>query len=725
MFRAGNQCLLDQKSVASQFEAEVFLNDAQKLLPELAAENGWIRSGLRIRETFKNMISSYRLIGVTPLTEGKPRAEALLVKTQVGINAVAAADACARLVCEHLAEAGADLALIALASPAESGYVSLLVRSPRICGLELPQDILDYMCVSAIKRHLQTACGLGEAMLDGYFSQDCVLFDDSVIAARAREMDKALRTMKFCDPAAGSGQVARAMANAVARARLGLNRYLGSSERSAEHFFTNFLTRSLYVCDSDAGALASLRMQIKLSAPEAELSNSHFVWGRILVEDLFRKTEFDIVASNPPHARQEQFAPLRDKLSSYRSFGSAADLYCYYAERAFELVREHGVVVLLTSNRWLRAGYGAGLRGLLAEKRLCELVDYGDIPALEGSVTPLSVATAVNEPPSGSCRLVEVEAREHEPLPLLAEETFRLLPQPNSGADWTFSSGGAEELMKKIFAAGKPLGEYVGGKVSRGLLTGFNEAFVLKAAEAQKLLARNARNAEALRPFLSGRNVKRYAAPAVRKYLITFPRGITDRQRGDAEPEEWLAVNYPDLARRLAPFESRAARRRDKGDYWWELRSCRYYDDFANAKIICPSIVKRLSATLDKSGLLSNDKTSIICSDSYYLLGLLNSSLMDFCFRRLAPELLNGYFELKPSLLSSLPVREISPTNSRQVKLRGEIELGAMTLSDLCCRNELTDEEKLRRQQAERTIDRAVFRLYRLSPAEISLVLNN
>ena len=94
MFRAGNQCLLDQKSVASQFEAEVFLNDAQKLLPELAAENGWIRSGLRIRETFKNMISSYRLIGVTPLTEGKPRAEALLVKTQVGINAVAAADAC-------------------------------------------------------------------------------------------------------------------------------------------------------------------------------------------------------------------------------------------------------------------------------------------------------------------------------------------------------------------------------------------------------------------------------------------------------------------------------------------------------------------------------------------------------------------------------------------------------------------------------------------------------
>ena len=217
MFRAGNQCLLDQKSVASQFEAEVFLNDAQKLLPELAAENGWIRSGLRIRETFKNMISSYRLIGVTPLTEGKPRAEALLVKTQVGINAVAAADACARLVCEHLAEAGADLALIALASPAENGYVSLLVRSPRICGLELPQDILDYMCVSAVKRHLQTVCGLGEAMLDGYFSQDCVLFDDSVIAARAREMDKALRTMKFCDPAAGSGQVARAMAACTRR----------------------------------------------------------------------------------------------------------------------------------------------------------------------------------------------------------------------------------------------------------------------------------------------------------------------------------------------------------------------------------------------------------------------------------------------------------------------------------------------------------------------------
>ena len=546
MFRAGNQFLLDQKSVASQFEAEVFLNDAQKLLPELAAENGWIRSGLRIRETFKNMISSYRLIGVTPLTEGKPRAEALLVKTQVGINAVAAADACARLVCEHLAEAGADLALIALASPAESGYVSLLVRSPRICGLELPQDILDYMCVSAVKRHLQTVCGLGEAMLDGYFSQDCVLFDDSVVAAKAKELDKALRTMKFCDPAAGSGQVARAMANSVAQARMGLNRYLGSSERSAERFFVNFLTRSLYASDCDARALASLRLQIKLAAPEAELSDSHFVWGCALVEDLFKKTEFDLVVSNPPHARQQQFSQLRGKLSSYRSCGSAADLYCYYAERSLGLVREHGAVVLLTSNRWLRAAYGAGLRSLLAEKRLFELVDYGDIPAVSGSVTPLSVITAVNEPPAESCRRVEITARSHEPLTLLAEQTAATSPAPSSDGNWTFESGGADWLMKKIFAAGQPLGKYVGGKVYRGLLTGLNEAFVLSAGEAQKLLAHDKRNAEVLKPFLSGRNVKRYAAPAVKKFLIAIPRGATDRQRGSLEPEEWIVAAYPD-----------------------------------------------------------------------------------------------------------------------------------------------------------------------------------
>lgn len=725
MFRAGNQCVIEQKSSSSRFKAEVFIERARKLLPEIEAENGWIRSGLRIREPFKDKISSYRLVGSAPRSVNGAGIELLLVKTQAGVDATAAASDCIRLVCEHLAEDGLDLAFAALVEPAEDGGIFFIIRSPRLCGLEIPADILDYMCVSALKRHLHASCGISDAMLDGYFSQNCALFDDSEIAARAKDLDKSLRSMKFCDPATGSGQVARAMANAVAEARLGLNRYLGNADRSCERFFAGFLAHSLYACDSSAGALTVLKMQAKIAAPGTELAESHLFLGNVLTDEPFKKTEFDVVASNPPHARLEQFSAFRDDLTDYRSAGSAADLYCYYAERAFSLCREHGTVALLTSNRWMRAGYGAGLRGLLNEKNVAEIVDYGDIPAVAGSAAPLSIITAANEPPEGSLRRVEVRERNHEPLPLLAEDGAEVIPRPIGGEEWTFETSGADELVKKIFSAGTSLGEYAGGGIFRGLLTGLNKAFVLDAAEARGLIERNSRNAVLLKPFLTGRNVKRYTEPAVKKYLIAIPRGMSDRERGARDPEEWLVANYPDIARHLAPFEREAAKRRDKGDYWWELRSCRYYDVFADAKIICPSIVRRVSAVMDKKGLLSNDKTSVIASDSYYLLGLLNSALIDFCARRLAPVLLNDYYELKPALLSSLPIREINPANSYQVKLYNEVELGAITLSKLGSAEELSDKEKQQRLEAERSIDRAVFKLYRLSPSEISMVLNN
>ena len=108
-----------------------------------------------------------------------------------------------------------------------------------------------------------------------------------------------------------------------------------------------------------------------------------------------------------------------------------------------------------------------------------------------------------------------------------------------------------------------------------------------------------------------------------------------------------------------------------------------YYDEFEKTKIICPTIVKHISATIDTNGLFSNDKTSIIASGDFHLLGLLNSSLMDFYMRRICTELLNEHYEVKPANLAVLPIKKISPTNSFHVNLKTEIENGAMKLSKL------------------------------------------
>lgn len=716
--------VIDRRYVKKPFDAAEFISFACALSVPMEPCEGWIRSCAYIGGQWKNKISSYRLIGSAQLCDQRVRFELLLVKAQIGVSTDDAEDACKELVCAHLRESGASAAFAALLSSGERGYLSFVLRSPAMCEFEIPSDVLEYITDSAIKNYLISCTGLNYSVLDGFFSQSCTLFDDSSVMARAKDMDKALRCIKFCDIAVGSGQIVRAMTAAVTRARLRLNRYIGGSERTEERFKAHFISHSLCATDCDAGAAETARLEMRLSADACDYADSRIVWGNILTEKLFGDTRFDVIATNPPHMKSEQFAALSGQLNGYLSCGSAADLYCYYVERAFNLVRPRGTVAFLASNRWMRSDYGEKMRALLAENNVAEIVDYGNTPIVKGSSAPLCAVTAGREKPDGTFRSVEVPCRLREPLSLYAEEHSTLRSSDTLGGGvWNYGVDGADELLKKIFREGVPLGQYVNGALCRGILTGLNEAFVISAERAEELISRNPVNADVLRPFLTGRNVKRFQSPVAKKYLIAIPKGTTNRERGVMEPEEWLVTKYPDIARLLAPYERKAAARSDKGDYWWELRSCKNYGIFSEPKIICPHIVSRVSAAMDRCGLLSNDKTSVIASDSCYLLGLLNSKLMDFCFRRLAPELLNGYYALKPALLSSLPIRRISAKSSVQMELCAEIERCAGILSK-DERASDTEGEQVNTRETERILDKTVYKLYHIKPSEIYIIEN-
>ena len=717
--------VIDSRYVKVPFDAAEFIAFARSLSVPMEPCEGWIRSGAHIGGQWKNKISSYRLIGSAQLCDLRVRFELLLVKAQIGVSADDAEEACKELVCAHLRESGASAAFAALLSSGESGYMSFVLRSPAMCEYEIPADVLEYITNSAIKNYLRSCTGLNNSALDGFFSQSCTLFDDSGVMARAKDMDKALRSMKFCDIAVGSGQMVRAMTAAVTRARLRLNRYISGPERTKERFAAHFIAHSLYATDCDAGAVEVARIEVRLSADGSDCTDSHIVWGNVLTEKLFGNTSIDVIATNPPHMKSEQFSALHDQLKGYLSYGRSADLYCYYVERAFNLVRPRGTVAFLTSNRWMRAEYGENMRALLADNNVVEVVDYGNTPIVRGSSTPLCAVTAGREKPSGTFRSVEVPCRLREPLALYAEEHNTEHDSETLGSRvWNYGVDGADELLKKIFGEGIPLGEYVNGALCRGILTGLNEAFIISAERAGELISSNPANAEVLRPFLSGRNVKRFQTPIAKKYLIAIPKGTTNRERGAMEPEEWLVTKYPDIARLLAPYERKAAARSDKGDYWWELRSCKNYGIFSEPKIICPHIVSRISAAMDGNGLLSNDKTSVIASDSYYLLGLLNSKLMDFCFRRLAPELLNGYYALNPALLSSLPIRRMNEKSSGRMDLRGVVERCAMILSKAECADRDAESEHYNIRETEWILDKTVYKLYHIKPTEIYLIEN-
>lgn len=711
-----------KQSSGSASDMGAYVSRIRTFLPELDEAETWIRSGLYIGEKFKGHISSFRLLGSQKTILGHSRIEVLLVKTQIGISLSDSEDLCIEFISDHLLQTAADAAFVLLVPSSGHGWRFFFIKSAKHSTIKIPDDILRHICTGTVKIYLRRSCSLSDQVIDGYLSTGYALFDDSIIRTKAREIDKALRDIKFCDIAVGSGQMAITMSSLVSQIRFGLNKYLGNTaERTEKNFRSHFFKHSLYAADFDAGALEIFKIGLRLDSDSYKsISNDNFIWGNILTEDLFKDRNFDITATNPPHLREDEFSFIKDKLEGYSSFRNNADLYCYYAERAFGITKEGGSVGLLMSNRWLRSEYGCGLRNFLSGRNIFEIIDYGNIPPVEGISTPLSVVIAANMPPAAAIKVTSVEDTDHENLSILVEETSTLLePSALSEERWIFGSLDIAELIEKINGSGIPLGEYVKGGIFRGLLTGLNEAFTVDKAKAEQMIKTDAATASILRPFLSGRNVKRYAEPSVKNFLIFIPKGSTDEMRGNADPWIWFSTSYPAVAAHLNKFKEKAQKRMDQGDYWWELRSCTYYPEFEKTKIISPAIVKQISAAIDTKNLFSNDKTTIIPTEDFYLLGLLNSRLMDFCMRRISTELLNGYYELKPANLQELPIKPISPTNSFHMILKSDIETGAMKLSNS---PDLSREEV---REEERRINRAVYKLYKLTPAEISLVENN
>lgn len=271
----------------------------------------------------------------------------------------------------------------------------------------------------------------------------------------------------------------------------------------------------------------------------------------------------------------------------------------------------------------------------MQERRLLEIIDFGDLPVFAEATTYPCILSWQNTAPTGTFRAANVEElRPDDFVDYLPTITYDSLQEALKPEGWTLADVPTQRLLDKLQQTGTTLGDYVDGEIYYGIKTGLNEAFVIDAATREQLLAEDPRSAEVIKPFLAGRDIKRYVPPRAEKLLILFPKGWTREQWGDLDEATAFAkiqTDYPAIAHHLNPFAEKGRKRYDKGEYWWDLRACDYYEEFAREKIIIPAIVKEPSYSFDRKGIYSNDKTSIIPTDDLSLLALLNSKTVNFC----------------------------------------------------------------------------------------------
>jgi hypothetical protein len=191
----------------------------------------------------------------------------------------------------------------------------------------------------------------------------------------------------------------------------------------------------------------------------------------------------------------------------------------------------------------------------------------------------------------------------------------------------------------------------------RGILTGLNDSFVIDRVTKINLIKEDPRSAEIIKPFLAGKDVKRYMPLNHDVYLILFPKGFTNiKGNNPKNPWKWLGENYSAVAKHLKPFQERGCNRTDKGDYWWELRACEYYNQFESSKIVWPETSSLNNFTWDETKLYLNKTSFFIPTSDKVLLGILNSKVSLFILDKICGKVRGGYLMLSKQYVEKLPI---------------------------------------------------------------------
>ncbi len=393
---------------------------------------------------------------------------------------------------------------------------------------------------------------------------------------------------------------------------------------------------------------------------------------------------FDIVVANPPYVRYQTLRPIRAKLQKAfpEVYEGAADLLVYFFERSVQILRPGGQLAFITSNKWLKSSYGHPLRRFLSSSaEIRELLNYNGNEVFTNMPGAMPLVTIAQKRKSESSAIrafyTDVPRVPHRELKMPAEARVKwgryisesALADPRL---WELERHKGASSLNGATPIGRPLKEYVKGRIRTGINTGMNTVtvdeagnfytkgeksppgsrkvgvFVLTRKERDEIVQRDSASSEIIKPLVVGRDVRKWFLDTQDRWLILTKNG-TDMSR------------YPGVMEHLVQFRTRLEVRTARGDNWWNLRPCAYWDEFESSKIVLPDIADGARGTIAPPGTYINNSGYIIsCADLHFVLALLNSRPVIDWYRRLTPKMKDDFIRFNGQFLDQIPVPNCS-----------------------------------------------------------------
>jgi len=450
------------------------------------------------------------------------------------------------------------------------------------------------------------------------------------------------------------------------------------------------------------------------------------------------KDGFDIIIGNPPYFSLTKNSGEKDNKGEkikYNKFYESqkfevlvndGDIYCLFYERGFQLLREGGHLCYITSNKWMRTGYGASLRQFFSKKSHAKtLIDFAgqeifDSATVDTNILLLEKTTQGQDTLPTNAVIATADCREN--LSLFVRHNAAPC-RFDTSASWVILSPIERSIKEKIEKIGVPLKEW-DISINYGIKTGFNKAFIITEQKRTEILANCAnaverkRTDELIRPILRGRDIKRYSYTWANLYIIaTFPALRIDIEMYPAVKRYLLSFGIGRLeqtGRTHIINGERITARKKTCNKWFETQDqIGYWEDFSKPKILWAETMRIRQKNNERFPRFSycpepifTDKTCFMAigDDLQFVLAFLNSKVGRYQISQTVAILDNGGYLMQKMYIEQYRIAKVCLTvRTRLLSLVEKLLNASATVAQ---------------EEAENEIDEIVFDAFGISKDE-------
>ncbi|MDB5228706.1 MAG: hypothetical protein JWN78_2899 [Bacteroidota bacterium] len=430
---------------------------------------------------------------------------------------------------------------------------------------------------------------------------------------------------------------------------------------------------------------------------------------------------FDVVIGNPPYVQLQKMGQDGIDLEKMRfeTFAKTGDIYSLFYELGYRILKPSGVLTYITSNKWMRAGYGESTRKFFAEKtNPVLLVDFAGAKIFDEATVDTNILMfekQQNQHKTFACIAKEFNVLNNLSVFVKQEATVCSFLKSDS---WVILSGIENRIKEKIESIGTPLKKW-NIQINYGIKTGFNEAFIIDGEKRKELIEQDPKSEEIIRPILRGRDIKRYGYDFGDVWLLFIPwhfplHNDPTITGASSKAEDAFKSQFPAVYNHLVQHKTELSNR-NKAETgiryeWYALQrwGANYWEDFSKQKIIWIELADKGRFALDtRDNYITLNGTFIMVGyDLEYLCCVLNNPITSWHFNTFCISSGVGTNQWREFYVKELFIPKVNETKKRNI---------VSQFSDLKKDEGLTVAK-------QRILDHQIYSLFKLTQEEIEFI---